>query len=361
MTEVTDTPITIIGGGIAGLTAAHTLASAGLAAPVLEASERLGGRVDSLYSSQGNAIADLGPTWIWPPFQPVIARWLDALGLKTFEQYDHGDAVLDGFGPTPRRQAVPGQVGMARFVGGPQRLVDTLAASLPAGCVHTRTAVHAIHERDSGTLGLETDRGLMLTERVLLATPLRLSAERIQLPERLTATVNEVLQAMPTWMAAQARAVMTYDRPFWREQGLSGRIASRQGPLFECHDHTSAEGHASLFGFVATPPQQRDPEPLAAAIREQLARCLGAEGGEPRELVVRDWATDPWICADADRTGVPEHPSVGPDALRVGHLNERLWFCGAESATQSPGLIEGALAAGEAAAQAALRQHRQQT
>lgn len=355
---MTDAPVTIIGAGIAGLTAAYTLQKAGITPQVLEASARIGGRVDSLYSPQGEVIADLGPTWIWPPFQPIIARWLERLNLPTFDQYDHGDAVLDGFAPTPRRQAVPGQYGMARIVGGPQQLISALVQGLPAESIQLNTPVDAIHEHNDGTLAVHTDTATLTTQRVLLATPLRLTAERLNLPDTLNPEVISALQAMPTWMAAQARAVMTYDEPFWRTQGLSGRIASRQGPLFECHDHTNAQGQASLFGFVATPPEHRDPEPLAQAILAQLERCLGPKAAQPVELRVRDWAKDPWICATADRTSPPEHPAVGPELLRNGHLNNRLWFCGAESADQSPGLIEGALAAGEHAAQAAIAEHR---
>src|SRR5262245_20709114 len=40
-------PVAIVGGGIAGLTAAHTLVSAGIPAVVYEASTRVGGRMHS--------------------------------------------------------------------------------------------------------------------------------------------------------------------------------------------------------------------------------------------------------------------------------------------------------------------------
>jgi len=143
---MTTATITIIGAGVAGLSAAYTLHQAGLTPQVLEASPRIGGRVDSLYGQDGQAIADLGPTWVWPPFQPIIARWLDVLGLATFEQYEQGDAVLEGFAPAPRRQPLPGQFGMARLVGGPQQLVGALTDALPPGTITTQTPIHAIHK-----------------------------------------------------------------------------------------------------------------------------------------------------------------------------------------------------------------------
>ncbi len=353
---MTETQLAIIGAGLAGLTAARVAHETGIPSRLLEASDRIGGRIDSLRSAGGGIVGDLGPTWIWPPFQPGVPRWLEKLGLDTFEQYDHGEAVLDGFADGPVRQPLPGQHGMARIAPGPGALVDAMAAALPDDTIQTGCAVSAIHRHEDGRLQIEAPgQPPLLAERVLIAAPLRIVAERIQLPPEVSPQLQDTLGAMPTWMAAQAKAVIRYPRPFWRESGLSGRIASRLGPLFEAHDHTAPEGGAALFGFVATPPEHRDRAPLREAIIAQLTRCLGPDAALPSEVVIHDWAEETWICADADRHGPPEHPRVGPDALRAGHLDGRLWFCAAETAEQSPGLIEGALLAGEAAARAAVQ------
>lgn len=44
------------------------------------------------------------------------------------------------------------------------------------------------------------------------------------------------------------------------------------------------------------------------------------------------------------------HPNVRPGVLRDSHADSRLFFAGAETAQQSPGLIEGAFNAAERAA-----------
>ncbi|MDR9433401.1 MAG: FAD-dependent oxidoreductase [Spiribacter sp.] len=349
-------PITIIGAGIAGLTAAYCAHQAGCQVRVLEANDRIGGRVDSLLNALGEPLADLGPTWIWPPFQPGIARWLNTLGLSTFDQYDNGDAILDGFAEHPRRQPLPGQYGMARIIGGPGRVVQALAKPLPKSAIKTHSPVQAITKNAHGGLNLHGEHGLIgHAERVIIAAPLRLAGERIRFPDALSQDVTQALASTPTWMAAQARAVICYENAFWRDQDLSGRIASREGPLFECHDHTSAEGAPALFGFISTPPAHRNIDLLKPAILAQLERCFGPAAAQPSKIVIRDWACEPWICSEADRTEAPAHPAVGPDILRAGHLEERLWFCAAESAEQSPGLIEGALLAGETAGLAAAK------
>jgi monoamine oxidase len=46
------------------------------------------------------------------------------------------------------------------------------------------------------------------------------------------------------------------------------------------------------------------------------------------------------------------HPGVGPPVVREAHMGGRLLFAGAESATISPGLIEGAFDAAERVAAA---------
>ncbi len=349
------TRFVVVGAGLAGLAAAATLRAAGETPLVLEANARIGGRVDTLRDDTGRALADLGPNWVWPPFQPGIARWLDHLGVSPLEQFEQGNAVLDGFAEAPIQQPLPGQHGMVRLSGGVGQIVQNLAARLPGDAIRCEAPVRAITEHASGGLLLTTDHHApLLAEHVLIAAPLRVIAERIRLPETLPGALPRALAAMPTWMAAQAKAVIRYDRAFWREAGLSGRIASRRGPLFEAHDHTSADGDPALFGFIATPPDHRDPALLHDAILAQLERCFGAAARQPQALHIRDWATEPWICSTADRNSPPEHPAPGPSLLREGHLGGRLWLCCAETATQSPGLIEGALLAGEGAATNAL-------
>ena len=69
--------VAIIGGGLSGLIACNILVSAGVDANIFEAADRLGGRIHSVRDqSTGNYLADLGPTWVWPEYQPIAAKWL---------------------------------------------------------------------------------------------------------------------------------------------------------------------------------------------------------------------------------------------------------------------------------------------
>ncbi len=134
---------------------------------------------------------------------------------------------------------------------------------------------------------------------------------------------------------------------------MAGRIASRVGPLVEAHDHSGVDGTpAAIFGFVGWPAdiRQQDPEQVRQAILNQLVECFGPEAAHPRDLVVQDWATNPNIVTDLDLSKPANHPDVGPEILRQAHLDGRVRFAVSETSEISPGLIEGALSAGEKAA-----------
>ena len=346
--------VVIIGAGLSGLTAAATLHEAGISVQVLEADAQIGGRIRSVRDSDGTqAVADLGPTWVWPKYQPVVARWLSKLDIKTFEQFNEGNAVITGYGPEPLYQPMPGQDGMVRVVGGPTTLIDTLAERLGSSNIRTSAVVAELSEDGPERMNIRLNSGEMITaQRVIVAAPLRVVATTIRMPWAPPSLIK-AMREIPTWMSSHAKAVVIYDRPFWRDAGLSGRIASRTGPLVEVHDHTCAEmKSAALFGFIGWSPEQRQlsPAQLRQEILDQLSDCLGKAAANPLQLVIQDWATNPQIVTELDLAQPVHHPDVGPDNLREKYLDGRVQFAVSEVSEHSPGLIEGALAIGESTA-----------
>ena len=185
-----------------------------------------------------------------------------------------------------------------------------------------------------------------------MAAPLRVVATMIRMPWA-PQSLLEAMRETPTWMSSHAKAVIIYDRPFWRDAGLSGRIVSRTGPLVEVHDHTCAEMKpGALFGFVGWSPERRhsSPDQLRQEILAQLSNCLGKAAANPLQLVIKDWATNSGIVNKLDLAQPVHHPSVGPDHLREKYLDGRVQFAVSEVSKHSPGLIEGALAIGESTA-----------
>ena len=83
--------VAIVGAGFAGLAAARVLIAAGIEPLVLEARDRVGGRVYTRPAVDGTPL-DLGGQWIGPS-QRRIAALVEAAGVRTFPTYDTGNNV----------------------------------------------------------------------------------------------------------------------------------------------------------------------------------------------------------------------------------------------------------------------------
>ncbi|MFP5474272.1 MAG: FAD-dependent oxidoreductase, partial [Gammaproteobacteria bacterium] len=178
----------------------------------------------------------------------------------------------------------------------------------------------------------------------VLALPPRLAAERIRFVPALPDALADALAAVPTWMAAQAKAASAFGRPFWREAGHSGNAFVRhpQAVLGEVFDAgTGPQG--TLAGFVALDAQQRQDfrRGLPLLVHSQLGQLYGAEARDG-ELHLQDWAEEPWTCAQADRAG-PAEPPRADARLRQPWWGSRLFFAGTETALHGAGHMEGAL------------------
>ncbi len=88
-----DTSVVVVGAGLAGLVAAWDLTRAGIDCQVLEASDRIGGRVESLTYPDGVvAEAHLEELWSSSPAYPLLHE----LGLELDEDVAHSSVVLGG-------------------------------------------------------------------------------------------------------------------------------------------------------------------------------------------------------------------------------------------------------------------------
>ena len=320
---------------------------------MLEARARIGRRLLSHPTEAG--AYDLGPAWVWPAIQPRIARAVQAAGLALTEQAEAGGfAYQDQTGRTQRlphgfAQEPPSM----RITGGITALVEAVVTGLAPGVVRQEHAVRRIALTGTGVAVIAETRSGPVTlhaARAALALPPRLIAG-IEILPALPPSVQAALAAVPGWMAGQAKALALYDRPVWREAGLSGSAFSQAGPLGELHDASlPGTAEAALFGFFSWPPALRAARSAALPelVARQLGTLFGAEAARPREVIIQDWATDPFTATEADQANGNVHPDYRPIAM-LAPWDERITLAGAEMAPEFGGYLEGALAAAEAA------------
>lgn len=357
--KVTD--VLVVGAGLCGLALTRSLVARGLSVTLLEARDRFGGRVLTRTDAQTGQALDMGATWYWPETEPRISALLAELGLATLAQHDPGDALwlTDPNRQTERRQEEGGvHAGARRIQGGAARLVDALAAELPAGCLQLNKPVRVLRDRGSHIeIMLETGAPLR-ARQVVLALPPRLVHQRMLLEPPLPATVWDAMENTATWMATHAKAVVAFDQAFWREAGQSGNAFVRhaQAVLGEVFDACDEAQGAALGGFVALNPAQREHfrRGLPLLIDSQLAQLYGQAAQSGRQQL-QDWALEPWTCSDTDRATPPEPPLADP-LLRQPQWSGRVFLGGSETAAHGAGHMEGALEAADRIAHALLRQ-----
>lgn len=336
----------IIGAGLSGLSLAVRLMEHGRDFLLIEARDRPGGRI--LTQQDGNGYFDLGPAWFWPG-QFRIAELIEQLGLERFEQYATGAISFeDENGRVERGRGFASMEGSYRLKGGLGALTDALAARLPKSRILFSAPVVSLNQTSAG-IGATTQTGREIqAQEVVLALPPRI-AGRITYSPALPPETLRAMADIPTWMAGQAKAVATYDRPFWRDAGLSGDAISRRGPMLEIHDASPVQGGPyALFGFIGVPLHaRRDESLLRKATCDQLIRIFGNEAAKPRSLLIKDWAIDCFTATEADRQPVYAHPTYGLPKILAQIWNDRLIFAGTEVASQFGGYVEGALEAAE--------------
>jgi monoamine oxidase len=240
-----------------------------------------------------------------------------------------------------------------RIVGGSQLISLRMAEQLGPAVLELSTPVRAIRHSDTGVTAV-SDRLTIDAKRAIVAVPPTL-AGRISYDPPLPALRDGLSQRMAQGSVVKCMAV--YERPFWRDRGLSGAVTSVTGPVSVGFDNSPPDGSPGvLLGFLEGRAARQAADLPQEARRRMVADCFagffGPEAADPVGYVDRAWAADEWSrgCYGGFMpTGA--WTDYGP-AVRepIGPIH----WAGAETALVWNGYMDGAIGSGQDAARAAL-------
>ena len=343
------TGVIIVGAGAAGLYAANILQQNGREVTVLEARDRIGGRLLSPVVAGGSV--DLGATWFWENEARINAFITDA-ELPAFDQYIAGDMI---FQPSPRgAQRMDGNqlsTPAGRLSAGMASLTEALGDQLDPGTVKLATEVRSINPDHAG-LSVESATERWSAEHVVLALPPALAIARIDFGGSLNGRIAALARATPVWMGATVKAVAVFEQPFWRDTGLAGAAYSYSGPMREIHDMSGPDGTpAALFGFCNLPTGS--PPPSIEDVTRQFVELFGEAAANPTDVFVMDWRAEEFT-SPPEVESITNYQTYGHREFQSPNLGGRLHWASTETSTIAPGHIEGAFTAAQRAADAIL-------
>jgi putrescine oxidase len=390
LTEITR-DVVVVGAGAAGLTAANQLRKAGLSVAVLEARDRVGGR---LWTDEiDGAMLEIGGQWVSPE-QDALKETVAELGLDLYPRYREGESVyVDEAGrltrftgeifPVPpatekvmielidRLDEMTAEMdperpwehpraeeldrisfeawleeqtddkeardNIALFIAGamltkPAYAFSALQALLMAASAGSFThlvdadyildkrvvgglqqvplllaerlgedvfleqPVNEIHWTDDGVT-VVTDKGLTVRARYAILAHAPVLYPWIEFIPSLPRLKQQLHQHISMGFVIKVHAV--YDRPFWRESGLSGTAFSPYEICHEAYDNTNhGDDRGTLVGFVsdrnADDLFRVSAEERKARILESLSHYYGPETKTPVVYFESDWGAEEW-------------------------------------------------------------------
>lgn len=348
------TKVLIIGGGVSGLRIGSLLSKENISFKILESRGRVGGRV--LTHNQDNNYFDLGPTWFWPETEKTITNLISELNIPTIEQYNEGNSLLELSKSEKPKYIESKKLNnkSRRIVGGINSLVNVLKSKIPSEKIELNKKVGSVIKNNDANFSINTydeiknENKSYHADILILTLPPRLLLESVSFTPKLPKKLQIDLLNKPTWMGAQAKIVVTFNKAFWRDKNLSGNVVSWAGPLREIYDASTEYDESALFGFFSLPPairNQHDNESINNQVIEQLIRLFGPEAQSYNNIFYKDWSQDKHTVTEGDKLNIESFPSYGEPPKYA----ENVIFSGTEYNEEHGGHLEGALVSAEKA------------
>lgn len=344
--------VVVVGAGMAGLVAAYELGRAGHHVTVVEARDRVGGRVLTIREPfTSDLFAEAGAARI-PPQHDLSLGYARHFGLALDPFYPRAGAYVrlaEGVRTrVPASDFLQVKPDYVKVRGGSERLPLAMASALETP-VLLHDPVTSVEHEPGRAVQVRTAGGLELsTDRVLCTVPVPV-LHRIDFEPPLSAEKIRAADGGFDYRASTRVFVELRER-FWEDDGENG-WAETDWPEELWHPTWDLPaGPGVLLSYVrgdrAMELDALDPEARVARVLEHWEDVFPGVGGWAQRWTSHAWALDPWS------GGAWAAPTSVQDAelgSHVGRAEGRLHFAG-EHASSARGWMQGALASGLRAA-----------
>jgi monoamine oxidase len=350
--------VIIVGAGISGLVAAYELAAVGHIVTVLEARERVGGRVLTLrdHFSEGHFV-EAGAARIQPNHELTL-NYVQHFGLKLkpfypteglYISWQKGKRILKSADELAKSLPTGRISEWTKIAQGSDLLPKAFANAL-AGKIHLGEAVTRIQQSSLGVKVFCQSGRKYEGDRVLCTVPLPVLG-KIDFQPTLSPQKQLAMNGGYDYRAA-TKMFVEFPERFWEKEGLNGWgfFDDRPEELWQpTWDSPGRSGilHAYLKAETALAMDALNSEQQLALLLRRWGEILPRINSYQVSAISHSWANDPWA-----KSGWA-HPTDDQEKTlfnQIGRREGRLYFAG-EHTSNTKGWIQGALASGLRAAQ----------
>ncbi|MDH7444859.1 flavin monoamine oxidase family protein [Aquimarina sp. 2201CG14-23] len=334
--------ILIIGAGLTGLLLAYKLKKEGISVKVIEARNRIGGRIHTL-QSKNNTPIEMGATWLSSQHQE-LGKLLEELDLPVFEQFMEGIALFESLSTAPPQEfKIPNnQEPSYRVQGGTISIINKLSEILDKEELVLNEKITHITYTDKH-FEINSSTQVYKAEKVISTIPPMLLMHSIQFKPSLPEVIIDVANKTHTWMGNSIKFGISYNRAFWKEKSYSGTVFSNVGPITELYDHSNAENtRFALKGFLQNEMYTYSKTQRTSKVVNQLQKLFGNDALEYLAYEETVWKNESYTSVSLEKFIFP-HQNNGHTSYQKGFFDNKLFIAGSETAPAYGGYMEGAV------------------